>query len=48
MDSRSSNGDPSLRVMLGLNPDTPLQDELDLIDGPDVEYAWRDYVEAFA
>jgi hypothetical protein len=43
-----ANGDPSMRVMMGLNPALPLADELDLIDGPDVNYAWRDYVEAFA
>jgi hypothetical protein len=43
-----ANGDPSLRIMMGLNPTLSLADELDLIDGPDVDYAWRDYVEAFA
>ncbi len=43
-----ANGDPSMRIMMGLNPVLPLADELDLINGPDVNYAWRDYVEAFA
>jgi hypothetical protein len=43
-----ANGDPSLRQMMGLNPALTLEDELDLINGPGVDYAWRDYVEAFA
>ncbi len=43
-----ANGDPSLRQMLGLNPALTLEDELDLIDSAGVDYAWRDYVEAFA
>ncbi|EPX77573.1 coiled-coil domain-containing protein [Litoreibacter arenae] len=43
-----SNGDPNLRQMLGLNPALPLADELDQIDGPDVDYAWREHCEAFA
>ena len=34
--------------MMGLDAALPLQDELALIDGPAVEYAWRDYLEAFA
>jgi hypothetical protein len=43
-----SNGDPSLRQMMGLDPSLSLEDELAQISGPDVDYAWRDYVEAFA
>ncbi len=43
-----ANGDPSLRVMMGLDASLPLADELDLINGPGVDYAWRDYIEAFA
>ncbi|WP_211332787.1 hypothetical protein [Litoreibacter meonggei] len=42
-----SNGDPSLRQMMGLNSEIPLEDELAAINSPDVDYAWRDYVEAF-
>ncbi|MGC3937313.1 hypothetical protein ACOTTU_05865 [Roseobacter sp. EG26] len=43
-----SNGDPNLRQMLGLQPELPLAQELDIIDSEDVEYAWRDHIEAFA
>jgi hypothetical protein len=43
-----SNGDPSLRQMMGLNSALSLEDELAQISGPDVDYAWRDYLEAFA
>ena len=43
-----ANGDPTLRQMMGLDPTIPLQDELALITGPEVEYAWREYLEAFA
>jgi hypothetical protein len=43
-----ANGDPSFRQMMGLDPAASLEDELDQIDGPDVEYPWREYVEAFA
>jgi len=46
-----SNGDPTLRQMLGYNPDNDpdltLDGELDLIN-ENTEYAWRDYIEAFA
>lgn len=42
-----SNGDPTLRQMLGHAPDLPLAQELQQI-GEDVEYAWRDHLEAFA
>ena len=42
-----SNGDPTLRQMLGHAPDLPLAQELQQIDA-DVEYAWRDHFEAFA
>jgi hypothetical protein len=43
-----ANGDPNFRQMMGLDPAATLEDELAQIDGPDVQYAWRDYVEAFA
>lgn len=43
-----ANGDPSLRQMMGLKPELDLVDELALINSPDVEYAWRDHVDAFA
>jgi len=42
-----SNGDPTLRQMLGYNPDVPLDTELGEINDK-TEYAWRDYIEAFA
>jgi hypothetical protein len=42
-----SNGDPSFRQLMGLQPALPLADELALIDNT-TDYAWRDYVEAFA
>ena len=42
-----SNGDPTLRQMLGYEPALPLAQELQQID-KDVEYAWRDHLEAFA
>jgi hypothetical protein len=42
-----SNGDPSLREMLGFQPELPLEQELAAIQ-PDTDYAWREYVEAFA
>ncbi|WP_199555938.1 coiled-coil domain-containing protein [Sandaracinobacteroides hominis] len=42
-----SNGDPSLRDMLGFQPAMPLEQELAAIDD-DTEYAWRDHIEAFA
>ncbi|MHB1191493.1 MAG: hypothetical protein ACYC6F_00480 [Longimicrobiales bacterium] len=42
-----SNGDPTLRQMLGFQPEVPLPDELALI-GDDTDYAWREYCEAFA
>ena len=43
-----SNGDPSLRQMMGFQPELSLADELAAIDGPDVDYGWREYAEAFA
>ncbi|MEO3413801.1 hypothetical protein AAFO92_03980 [Roseovarius sp. CAU 1744] len=43
-----SNGDPSLRVMMGHLPELPLEQELAAITGPEVEYGWREYAEAFA
>ena len=42
-----SNGDPTLRDMLGFAPHLSLADELAGIDA-DTDYAWRDHVEAFA
>jgi hypothetical protein len=44
-----SNGDPTLRQLMGLStdPTLPLADELAAIDA-DTSYAWRDYCEAFA
>ena len=42
-----SNGDPTFRQLMGLQPALPLADELALIDNT-TDYAWRDYVEAFA
>ena len=43
-----SNGDPSLREMMGLRPDLTLEQELAMIDSEDVDYAWREHCEAFA
>ena len=43
-----SNGDPSLRQMMGHQPELTLEQELVEIDGPDVDYGWREYAEAFA
>jgi hypothetical protein len=43
-----ANGDPSLRVMMGFDPSLSLTDELAQINGPGVDYAWREYLEAFA
>lgn len=42
-----SNGDPSLREMLGFRPELPLEQELAQIDAA-AEYAWREHCEAFA
>ena len=42
-----SNGDPTFRDLMGVNPALSLPDELALIDTA-TEYAWRDYCEAFA
>jgi hypothetical protein len=42
-----SNGDPTLRRMLGFRPDLPLDQELALID-TNTQYAWREHCEAFA
>ena len=42
-----SNGDPSFRDLMGINPALSLADELASI-GNDTTYAWRDYCEAFA
>ena len=45
-----SNGDPTLRQMLGHNPhqkpDLSLKDELESIDEK-TRYPWREYIEAF-
>jgi hypothetical protein len=43
-----ANGDPSFRQMMGLDPAATLENELAQIDGPGVDYPWREYVEAFA
>ncbi len=42
-----SNGDPSFRQLMGLQPSLSLTDELAQIDA-DTGYAWRAYCEAFA
>ena len=42
-----SNGDPTLRQLLGYLPDIPIERELDLIK-EDTQYAWREYLEAFS
>ena len=42
-----SNGDPTLRQMLGFRSDLPLAQELGLIDA-NTQYAWREHCEAFA
>jgi hypothetical protein len=42
-----SNGDPSLRLMMGFQPELPLAQELAAIND-DTEYAWREHCEAFA
>lgn len=42
-----SNGDPSFREIVGLQPALPLPDELALIDDG-TAYAWREYCEAYA
>ena len=42
-----SNGDPTFRDLMGLQPALPLDDELALI-GATTDYAWREYAEAFA
>jgi hypothetical protein len=42
-----SNGDPSFRDLMGVNPALSLENELLLIDNS-TAYAWRDYCEAFA
>lgn len=42
-----SNGDPTFRQLMGLQPALPLADELALINSS-TDYAWREYVEAFA
>ncbi len=42
-----ANGDPTFRDLMGVNAALPIPDELDLID-VDTDYAWREYVEAFA
>jgi|GEM_PF-563395 len=45
-----SNGDPTLRQMLGYKPELTLTQELEAIkaDGDKARYAWREYLEAFA
>lgn len=42
-----SNGDPSFRELVGVQPQLALADELALIDDA-TDYPWRRYVEAFA
>lgn len=42
-----SNGDPSFRQLMGLQPALDLVQELALIDDT-TDYAWREYAEAFA
>ncbi|UWX03475.1 hypothetical protein H1235_10060 [Pseudoxanthomonas sp. NC8] len=44
-----SNGDPTLRQLMGLSTDPllPLADELALIDD-ETTYGWREYCDAFA
>ncbi len=42
-----SNGDPTFRELMGVNPALPLADELASIDAS-TQYAWREYCEAFA
>jgi hypothetical protein len=42
-----SNGDPSLRQMLGYKPELTLEEELLQIDEA-AQYAWREHLEAFA
>jgi len=42
-----SNGDPTLRQTLGYKPELSLEEELALIN-KGTDYAWRDYLEAFA
>jgi hypothetical protein len=42
-----SNGDPTFRELMGVNPALPLADELASISNT-TTYAWREYCEAFA
>ncbi|SFJ50386.1 hypothetical protein SAMN04515648_4346 [Phyllobacterium sp. CL33Tsu] len=42
-----ANGDPTFRDLMGVNAALPIAEELELID-TDTDYAWREYVEAFA
>jgi hypothetical protein len=42
-----ANGDPTFRDLMGVNAALPVSDELALID-VNTDYAWREYVEAFA
>lgn len=42
-----SNGDPTFRDLMGLNPELALEDELAQIDSHS-DYPWREYAEAFA
>lgn len=42
-----SNGDPTFRQLMGIDPGLSLVDELNQINA-DTDYAWREYVEAFA
>lgn len=42
-----SNGDPSFRDLMGLNPELTLEEELAQIDNHS-DYPWREYAEAFA
>jgi len=42
-----SNGDPTFRELMGLQPELSVFDELDKIDDS-TDYAWREYCEAYA
>ena len=44
-----SNGDPTLRQMLGYRPELTLEEEIyEIENAGDVQYAWREYIEAYA
>ena len=42
-----SNGDPTFRQLMGIDPELSLVDELNQINA-NTDYAWREYCEAFA